>query len=244
MIWAGYALAAATGNGAYRDEAIGTARAVAAHLGDPTGVYADLQADNDVAEPLIEAMYELAAFGHEGFARSWLLSAASASAASVAPRTGAFGRFFDGPPVRAPVTAWQVNGGLALAQAAAALDPGGRPARRPFWAGAPFVADSQVMNGGPVQVRFTGRAAAIIGTIGEVCCELGHAVVLIDGTETFDQTGIWQNKSPAGVPLPNSVLFAWRWPAPGTHTIAIAPAIPNAKQGGPYFHMIGYYVVK
>jgi hypothetical protein len=244
MIWAGYALAAATGNGAYRSEAIATARAVVGHLGDATGVYADLQADNDVAEPLIEAMYELAAFGHEGFAQRWLLSAASASAAAVAPHTGAFDRFFNGPPVRAPVTAWQVNGGLALAQAAAALDPGGRPARRTFWAGAPFVADNQVMNGGPVQVRFTGRAVAIIGTIGEVCCEPGHAVVLIDGTETFDQTGIWQNKSPAGVPMPNSVLFAWRWPGPGKHTIAIAPAIANAKQGGPYFHMVGYYVVK
>jgi hypothetical protein len=189
-------------------------------------------------------MYDLAAFGHQSFARRWLLAAASASAASVAPGTGAFDRFFDGPPVRAPVTAWQVNGGLALAQAAGSLDPAGRPAHRRFWAGARFVADNVRMAGGPVQVSFAGRAVAIIGTIGEVCCEPGHAQVLVDGTQTFDQTGIWQNKSPAGVPLPRSVLFAWRWPGPGRHTIQIAPAVSNAKQGGSYFHMIGYYVVR
>ena len=32
-------------------------RTVAARLGDGTGVYADLQAENDITEPLIEAMY-------------------------------------------------------------------------------------------------------------------------------------------------------------------------------------------
>ena len=66
----------------------------------------------------------------------------------------------------------------------------------------------------------------------------------IDGAQTFDQTGIWQNKSPAGVPLPRSVLFAWRWPGPGRHTIEMGPALADAKQGGTYFHMTGYYVVK
>ncbi len=130
MIWAGYYLAKATGWGGYLAEAVATARAVAAHLGDATGVYADLQAENDVTEPLIEAMYDLATSDHQAFARRWLLEAASASAASVGASTGAYGRFFDGPAPRAPVTAWQANGGLALAEVAAALDPGGgRPIR-------------------------------------------------------------------------------------------------------------------
>ena len=142
------------------------------------------------------------------------------------------------------MTAWQVNGGLALAQAAAALDPGGRPAVPGFWARARFVPDDLKLTSSPVKFSFTGRAVAIIGTIGEICCEPGQAHVLIDGTETFDQTGIWQNKSPAGIPLPHSVLFAWRWPGRGQHTIEVGPAVPNAKQGGSFFHMIGYYVVK
>ena len=244
MIWAGYYLARATGNSAYLDESIATARAVADHLGDATGVYADLQADNDVAEPLIEGMFDLATFDHQDFARRWLLDAASAAASDIAKRTGAYGRFFDGPPVQAPVTAWQVNGGLALALAAAALDPRGGPHHRGFWAAARFTADDATLTSSPVRVTFTGRAVAIIGTIGQVCCEAGHAQVSIDGTQTFDQTGIWQNKSPAGVPLPSSVLFAWHWPGRGRHTIEVGPAASNAKQGGSFFHMTGYYVVK
>jgi hypothetical protein len=243
MIWDGYTLAQVTGDSTYLGEAIATARAVATHLSDATGVYADLQAENDVAEPLVEAMYDLAAYAHQSFAARWLLGAASASAASAA-HTGAYGRFFDGPPSPAPVTAWQANGGLALALVAAALDPGGRPARLGFWAGARFVADDLAMTSGRVQFTFTGRAVAIIGTIGEQCCAYGHAQVVIDGTQTFDQTGIWQNKSSSGVKLADSVLFAWRWPGPGRHTIEVTPAAPNAKQGGSFFHMTGYYVVK
>jgi hypothetical protein len=243
MIWDGYTLAQITGQSSYLAEAIATAQAVAADLGDGTGVYADLQAENDVGEPLIEAMYLLAAHG-QSFARRWLLDAASASAGDVTARTGAYGRFFDGPPQPAPVTAWQVNGGLALAQVAAALDPGGRPADPGFWAGAPFVPDNLAMTSSPVSFSFTGRAVAIIGTIGEDCCSDGHAQVFMDGTQTFDQTGIWQNKSSSGVSLPGSVLFAWRWPTAGRHTIEIDPAVPNAKQGTSFFHMTGYYVVR
>jgi hypothetical protein len=244
MIWAGYYLALATGNSAYLGQALATAHAVADQLGDATGVYANLQADNDITEPLIEAMYNLAALGHRGFARRWLLAAASASASGIAKHTGAYGRFFDGPPVPGPVTAWQVNGGLALAQAAAALDPAGRPDHRKFWAAARFTADDLTLAGSPLQVTFSGRAVAIIGTIGEACCEAGQAQVFVDGAQTFDQTGVWQNKSPAGISLPGSVLFAWRWPGRGRHTIEIGPAVANAKQGGSFFHMIGYYVVK
>lgn len=126
MIWAGLYLARATGDASYLGQAAATARAVARHLGDATGVYADLQAENDVTEPLIEAMYDMATAGRQGFARHWLLAAASA-AASGRTASGTYGRFFGGPPPRAPVTAWQVNGGLTLALAAAALDPRGRP---------------------------------------------------------------------------------------------------------------------
>ncbi len=243
MIWNGDTLAQVTGQRSYLAEAIATAQNVAAYLGDGTGVYAGLQAENDITEPLIESMYLLAAQG-QGFARRWLLASASASAGSRNTRTGAYGRFFDGPPAAAPVTAWQGSGGLALAQVAGALDPAGRPADPGFWAGASFVPDNRAMSGSPVAFSFTGRAVAVIGTIGEHCCSDGHAQVLVDGNQTFDQTGIWQNKSSSGRSLPDSVLFAWRWPRPGRHTIEIASAAANAKQGGPFFHMTGYDVVR
>ncbi len=243
MIWAGSDLARITGRHAYLDQAIATARAVARHLGDATGVYADLQAENDVGEPLIEAMYDLARFAHQGFARAWLLRAASAAASDVNP-AGAYGRFFGGPPPRAPVTVWQVNGGLALELAAGALDPRGHPASPPFWAHAVFVRHDLRLTSLPVGFTFTGRAVAIIGTIGEHCCESGHARLYLDGTQTFDQTGIWQDKSSSGRSLPGTVLFAWRWPAAGRHTIQIRAGLANAKEGISFFHMTGYYLVR
>ena len=201
MIWNGTTLAQLTGQRSYLNEAIATAQDVAARLGDGTGVYADLQAENDITEPLIEAMYGLAVDG-QGFARRWLLASAKAAAGSRNARTGTYGRFFDGPPPAAPVTAWQGSGGLALALVAAALDPRGRPANPGFWAGASFVHDNLALSSSPVSFSFTGRAVAIIGTIGENCCTDGHAQVFIDGAQTFDQTGIWQNKSSSGVTLP------------------------------------------
>ena len=142
------------------------------------------------------------------------------------------------------MTAWQVNGGLTLALAAAALDPQGRPADPGFWRHAAFVRHDLRLSGGSVQFTFTGRAVAITGTIGEVCCQPGHARVFIDGTQTYDQTGIWQDKSSSGRSLPDSVLFAWRWPTSGRHTIQIRPGLPNAKEGGSFFHMTGYEVVR
>ena len=243
MIWAGLYLARATGDASYLGQAVATARAVTQHLGDGTGVYADLQAENDVTEPLIEAMYDMATAGRQGFARYWLLAAASATASDLTT-SGTYGRFFGGPPPRAPVTAWQVNGGLTLALAAAALDPQGRAADPGFWRHAAFVRHDLRMSGGSVQFTFTGRAVAIIGTIGEVCCQPGHARVFIDGTQTYDQTGIWQDKSSSGRSLPDSVLFAWRWLTSGRHTIQIRPGAPNAKEGGSFFHMTGYEVVR
>ena len=242
MIWAGFWLARATGQGSYQQQALATAHAVQAHLADAAGVYTDLQAENDISEPLVEAMYDLATLGHQWFARQWLLTAAAAAAAAAGP-AGTYDRCFDGPPPRTPVTVWQVNGGLTVEQAAAALDPHGRPPQPGFWAHATFVRHELFLHYGPVSFTFTGRAVAIIGTIGEICCEAGHARVFIDGSQTFDQTGIWQNKSSSGLTLPDSVLFAWRWPRPGAHTITIRPGLANPKEGGPYFHMIGYDVV-
>jgi len=241
MIWAGFWLARATGQGSYQQQALATAHAVQAHLADAAGVYTDLQAENDISEPLVEAMYDLATLGHQWFARQWLLTAAAAAAAAGRRRTGRKCR--PGPPPRTPVTVWQVNGGLTVEQAAAALDPHGRPPQPGFWAHATFVRHELFLHYGPVSFTFTGRAVAIIGTIGEICCEAGHARVFIDGSQTFDQTGIWQNKSSSGLTLPDSVLFAWRWPRPGAHTITIRPGLANPKEGGPYFHMIGYDVV-
>ena len=85
-------------------------------------------------------------------------------------------------------------------------------------------------------IAFTGSGVLLTGTIGERCCELGRARVLIDHRETFDHTGIWQNKSSAGRPLPNSVLFAWRLAERGQHVIEIQSDAPNAKEGGAFLH--------
>jgi hypothetical protein len=243
MIWAGAALAADTGKGGYLRQAIATARAVGTRLNDAAGVYADLQADNDVAEPLIEAMYRLASANHQQFARDWLLTAASAAGADQ-NQQGEFGRFFDGPPPTSSATAWQVNGGAALIQAAAALDPLGAPADPEFWHRARLVADARGLQDSAMSIRFTGRAIAIMGSIGAVCCVTGHARVFVDGGETFDRTGIWQNMTSPSVQQPNQVLFAWRWRAAGPHTVTIRPGVDNDYEGGSFFQMTGYLVVR
>ncbi len=245
MIWSGAELARMTGNQEYLTEAVATARAIRRYLSDAAGVYADLQAENDVAEPLVEAMYLLATADHQGFARDWLLRCASAAAAEVTP-LGSYGRFFDGPPPRTTVTAWQTNGGFTLMFAAAKLNPRGAPADPSYWHRAVWVPDDKSLpaGGGTVQIRFSGRAIAIIGTMGEHCCEAGHARVYIDGTMTFDRTGIWQNKSSSARTISGTVLFAWRWPIASAHVIAIGPAPFNPKEGGSFFHMTGYYLVR
>jgi hypothetical protein len=243
MIWAGAALAADTGRSEYLRQAIATARAVGTRLNDAAGVYADLQADNDVVEPLIEAMYRLADANHQQFARDWLLNAASAAGADQNEQ-GEFGRFFDGPPPTSAATAWQINGGAALMQAAAALDPHGAPADPRFWRRARLVTDAQGLQDSAMTIRFTGRAIAIMGSIGAVCCVTGHARVFVDRAETFDRTGIWQNMTSPSVEQPNQVLFAWRWRAAGPHTITIKPGVDNGYEGGSFFQMTGYLVVR
>ena len=108
------------------------------------------------------------------------------------------------------MTAWQVNGGIALEIAAAALQPRGTVSTTHAWAAAELVPRDIVGTGGAIE--FHGSGIALLGTLGEKCCEPGHARVLVDGNETFDQTGIWQNKSSSGRAIDRAVLFAWRWP--------------------------------
>ncbi len=238
MIYNGLALAAQTGDSAYRREALATARAVTQYLGDSTGVYANLQADNDIAEPLVEAMYDIATEEHAAFARDWIVTAAAAAQPAA---TGGYGRFFAGPPPAGPISAWSASGGLALAVAAGALEPNGAASDGAFWSRKQFVADP--ITSTRSTIAFTGRAIALIGTIGDVCCEAGHVRVFIDGSETYNNTGIWQNKSPAARSLPDSVLLSWRWPQAGRHTIAFEPGRANAKEGGSFIHVQGYEFV-
>jgi len=131
--------------------------------------------------------------------------------------------------------------------AAAKLDQAGSPSDPRYWHTAVFIPGNRGLPAGGrgvVRLTFRGRAIAIIGTMGEKCCEAGHARLFIDGRPTFDRTGIWQNKSSSGRSIGDTVLFAWRWAKPGSHTITIGPAPFNPKEGGPFFHMIGYYLVR
>ncbi|GAC1441537.1 MAG: hypothetical protein PVSMB8_04560 [Vulcanimicrobiaceae bacterium] len=238
MISSGIDLYRATGNAAYRAQAISTASAVDERLGDARGVFADLQADNDIVEPLVEAMYELATRERAAFARAWVLRNAAAAASARTP-DGSYGRFFDGPPPPGGTNAWQTNGGFALVIAAAALDGDATPAP-PFWRDARLVKKNLV--GPTATLRFTGSAIALVGAIGEPFLQPGHERVFIDGVETENRTGIWQGSSSALRKMPGAVLFAWRWPTSGPHVLRFAPGRFNLKEGGPYLHVTSYLV--
>jgi hypothetical protein len=239
MIWAGVELARDTGKRVYLDQAAATAGAVGRTLADARGVFADLQAENDVVEPLVEGMAALAAAG-QPLARAWILKNAAA-ALGARGADGSFGRFFDGPPPATTVTSWQVNGGLALEIAAAALAPKLAAPALPAWTSAvPVTEDVSTL---PATLTVRGSGIALLGTLGEQCCEPGHARVLVDGRETFDQTGIWQNKSSSGRSIPNTVLFAWRWPTSGTHVLTFEPGTPNGKEGDAFLHLTGYVLL-
>jgi len=241
MIWNGVALAEATGTASYLDDAIATAKAVGQYLGDGAGVYADLQTDDDVVEPLIEGMAQLATQEKQSFASDWLLTNAQAMAAARAPN-GVYGRFFDGPAPPGQVTEWAASGGLALAFVAGALSPTGiASTNEGAWDGAVMVTDDLSML--PASIQFTGRAIALYGTIGEQCCQLGQAAVFVDGVQTFDQTGIHQNESNAFGPVPDSILFAWRWPTSGPHTLRFEAGPTDPKDGGPFLHVRSYAYV-
>lgn len=238
MMYNGFMLAQLTRNTTYLRDAQATAAAVSQNLSDARGIHEDLQAENDIVEPLVEAMYDLTGTG-DGIANAWIMRNAAAAVSSRAAN-GPYGRFFGGPPPSAPITSWQTSGGLSLEIAAAATDPNGSPPTTKEWQQATFVSNSVTKL--PARVRFTGSAIALIGTLGEVCCQPGHARVFIDGRETFDNTGIWQNKSSSGHTFTNAVLFAWRWPTSGTHTLDFYPGIYNPKEGGPFLHLQGYFI--
>src|SRR5207237_8777356 len=99
MIGSGLELARDTRDARYLRQAVATAKAVVQYLSDPNGIFADLQAENDIVEPLVEAFYELASRTHASFARRWILRNAAAALSARAAK-GASGRFFDGPPPR------------------------------------------------------------------------------------------------------------------------------------------------
>ena len=242
MIGNGLWLAQYTGDTTYSDDALATAQAVTNDLSDANGVFADMQAENDIVEPLIEAMYEVATEQKQAFAQIWILTAASASASSL-KSDGAYSRFFDGPPQPGISSEWQSNGGYALAVAAAGIDPIGTPTTTTAWGNARSYQISITTAALPASISFTGTGIALIGILGELCCEAGHARVFIDGTEVVDKTGIWQNKSSSGISIANTVLFAWRWPTAGRHTIQIQPGIYNAKEGGSFIDITSYMVV-
>jgi hypothetical protein len=149
---------------------------------------------------------------------------------------------FDGPANPGTITIWQTNGGYALAFAAAGVNPNGSPAPASAWASATRHSSTIATSALPASITFTGAGIALLGTLGERCCEAGHARVFVDGVETTDTTGIWQNKSSSSLTIPDTVLFAWRWPSAGTHTVTIAPGIANAKEGGAYVHIQAYLV--
>lgn len=241
MIYNGITLANDTGDNTYLTQAIATGQAVAHNLSDARGIFTDLQAENDIVEPLVEGMYDLAAEEGQSFATSWLQAAASASASSL-QSTGAYSRMFDGPANHGTITIWQTNGGYALAFAEGSLNPNGTPATISAWAGAASYGASIATASLPATITFTGTGIALIGTLGEHCCEGGHARVFLDNVETTDTTGIWQNKSSSGLTIPDSVLFAWRWPSAGRHTITIYPGIANAKEGDSFVHIQSYLV--
>ena len=238
MISAGIALAAETKDVTYLAQAIGTAQAVDANLADGNGVFADLLADNDIVEPLVEAMYTLAVDEGQDFARGWLLRNAKAAVSSRKP-DGTYGRFFNGPPPPGMSTAWSTNGGLALMIAASALAPNVL-AQSGAWESAASVSD--LIFKLPTTLQFYGSGIALIGPLGDLAYQPGHARVFVDGRETVNGIGIWQNSSSALRRIPGTVLFAWQWPAAGAHTITLYPGVFNLKEGFSYIHVTSHFV--
>lgn len=240
MIWSGAELYRDTGRHSYLEQATATADAVERHLSDGRGIFADLQAENDVVEPLVEGMDELARRGQPQ-ARAWLLANAAAALSAQTP-DGSFGRFFDGPPPATTVTAWQTNGGLALEIVAGAIAPAMTAGSTDDWA-AMNVVPRQITTL-PATLAFRGFGIALLGTLGERCCAFGHARVLVDGRQSFDRSGIWQDKSSVRRSLPGTILLAWRWRTAGPHVLTFLPGIENAKEGGSFLHLVGYEVLR
>jgi hypothetical protein len=231
MIWDGVALWRATGEQDYYDDAVATAHAVDLHLSDERGVFVDIQGENDVVEPLIEAMYELAENEHLVFAHDWIVRNAGA-ALSARAADGTFSRIFDGPTQRV-TSVWESNGGVALEIVAGVLDPAGIAPADDTWQGARIV--GQPITTLPATFTFNGSGIALIGTLGQAVAG-GHVRVFIDGVETFDRSGLWQN---ASMPGGDAVRFAWRWSKPGPHTIRLEPA-DAGEVGRTVMHLESY----
>jgi hypothetical protein len=161
-------------------------------------------------------MEELAVSEHLDFARAWIVRNAQA-ALSARATDGTFARFFDGPPQPAN-SIWESNGGFALEIAAAEIEPNGVSAPSAGWQQGQSL--GQTLTQLPATISFEGSGIALIGTIAEPCAK-AHLRVFVDGVETFDRTGLWQNHD---MPGREAVRFAWRWPAPGKHSIRIEPS--------------------
>jgi hypothetical protein len=220
MIWNGIALWRITGQAHYYAEAIATARAAVVTLSDGRGVFVDLGGANDVVEPLVEAMGDLAADEKLAFAHDWIVRNAAAALSARAP-DGTFSRFFDGPPQRTS-SIWESNGGLALEIEAASLAPDVVPVIGDGWQGGRLLGET--LTELPATISFVGNGIALRGTIGPAH-QAAHLRVFVDGVETFDQTGMWQNY---GMPASSAVRFAWRWPISGKHTIRLEAAASQA----------------
>ena len=215
MLVSGLELWRYTGQQHFFDEAVATAQSVDRNLSDSRGIFVDLQGENDVVEPLVEAMYDLASEEDVAFARAWILRNAAA-AFSARGTDGTFSRLFDGPAQPA-VSIWESNGGIALEIAAGALSPLGIAASDGWNGGANI---GQTITKLPATIVFNGAGIALSGTISKLCTS-GHVHVFIDSVETFDRTGLWQNYS---MPDGDSIFFAWRWTSRGLHVIRLEPA--------------------
>ncbi|HTU81604.1 MAG TPA: hypothetical protein VMF61_05720 [Candidatus Acidoferrales bacterium] len=214
MIWNGLELSRALDDPEYRRQALATAHAVDTELSDDRGIFADVGGENDVVEPLVEAMERLAARDDGDFARAWIVRNARAALQS-RDADGSFGRFFDGPP-QGHASLWQSNGAVALEIAAAALTPGIPVAAEDAWS-ASGVTRFDVTSI-PATLTVDGAAFALIGTIGPGY-EGDHIHVTIDGRPLTDRTGLWQNPS---MPSERAVLFAWAWKRSGRHVITLS----------------------
>lgn len=210
MIWDGIELASDLHDERYVQEAVATARAVDAQLSDGAGIFADAAGENDVVEPLVEAMLRLAA-AHP-FAAAWIGRNAQAALGSRAA-DGSFARYFDGPPQQRS-SIWESNGGFAIEIAAAAIAPN-RSVQRPQWSGdAIAISPASEL---PARIEVDGAAVALVGSV-PAACEQHHVHVYVDGVEINDHAGLWINPT---MPEDDPVLFAWRFDRPGEHTIEL-----------------------
>jgi hypothetical protein len=255
MLWNSYRLGSVTGDSSYTNDAIATLNAIVSTLSDQAGIFESLQQENDSSEEMVEAMWALATSGDSSLApiaSAWIEANATAAGSSITAN-GLYDRFYGGiaplvtkPPSGAPTTvsAWQSAGGLALAIAASDIDGNGIP-NTTYWNGATFtpliltVTESTT----PRSLQFTGRAIAVLGTMGLSGPNGGgHVYVSLDGELLANEVGVDQGYSETGQ-QPNTVLFTWRWSASGTHTIQFSGPPCNVKQGCTYLNMTGYYAL-